>query len=496
MILLTDIRSIKDLLKYYHMTRRESIQAAMALTGTGFMPAALLRIFGENGLKKAHFGKNFLWGVATASYQIEGAWREDGKGRSIWDSFTHTPGKIKTGENGDVSCDFYHRFAEDLALLKSLNFDVFRFSLSWSRLLPDGTGPVNQKGVDFYHRVIDKCLSLGIQPWITLYHWDLPQALEDKGGWTNRDMLDWFTEFVNLAVHSYGKKVKNWMVLNEPLVITALGYMVGDHAPGRKGMKNFLPAIHHAALCQAEGGRIIREHIPDAQIGTTYSVSYIEPVEDKAKHRKAAARMDALMNRLFIEPALGLGYPTDALPFLNKIWKKIAKPGDEERLKFDFDFIGIQNYYRTIAKKSLFPPVLWANEVTPQERNVPASKITEMGWEVTPEGIYKILKQFAAYKGIRKIIVTENGAAFPDKVENGSVHDASRVQFYKDYLAQVLKAKKEGAPIEGYYCWSFTDNFEWAEGYKPRFGLVHVDFETQQRIVKDSGKWFRDFLAE
>ena len=477
------------------MTRRESIQHAMILAGSGFVPGPVLRFFQQNEFSKSDFGKDFLWGVATAAAQAEGAWQQDGKGPSIWDTFSHKPGNIKTGENGDVSCDFYHRYEEDLALLKSLNFNVYRFSLSWARLLPEGTGTINQKGLDFYNRVIDQCLALGIQPWITLYHWDLPQALEDRGGWTNRDIVDWFSEYVHLAARSYGDRVKNWMVLNEPLVFTALGYMTGEHAPGKKGFKNFLPAVHHATLCQAEGGRILRDNVPGAQVGTTFSVSHIEPVKDLPKHRKAAARMDALMNRLFIEPALGMGYPTASLPFLNKIWKKIAQPGDEERVKFDFDFIGIQNYFRTVAKKSLLPPVLWAKDVPPGKRGIPEEDLTDMGWEVTPEGMYNILKQFAAYDGIRKIIVTENGAAFPDSVEKDNVHDDRRLQFYKEYLAQVLKAKKEGVPVQGYYCWTFTDNFEWAEGYHPRFGLVYVDYETQHRIVKDSGKWFKDFLS-
>jgi beta-glucosidase len=259
-------------------------------------------------------------------------------------------------------------------------------------------------------------------------------------------------------------------------------------------MKNYLPAIHHAALCQAEGGRIIRSNVKDAQTGTTFSCSSVEAIKQKTKHQRAAYRFNALLNRLFIEPALGLGYPTDALPFLKKIEEKIAQPGDSERLKFDFDFIGIQNYFRLVAKHSLKVPVLWANEVSPARRNVPKENITDMGWEVTPEGIRSILKQFAAYEGVRKIYITENGAAFPDKVENGNVHDSLRVRFYKDYLAQVLKAKREGVPVEGYFCWTFLDNFEWAEGFRPRFGLVYVDFETQERIVKDSGKWFREFL--
>lgn len=477
------------------MNRRQAIQTSTALAGSFFIPKPLVKLFDEAGFTKADFGPDFKWGVATASHQIEGAWEMDGKSPSVWDTFAHNKKNIKTGENADMSCDFYHRYESDLELLKSLNFKVFRFSLAWPRMLPEGTGRPNQKGIDFYNRVIDKCLELGLEPWPTLYHWDLPQVLEDKGGWTNRDVVDWFSEYTHLAAKSYGDRVKNWMVLNEPFAFTTLGYMLGWHAPGKRRLKDYLPAVHHAALVQAESGRILRSELPaGTNIGTTFSCSAVEPKTHAEKHVRAAKRMDALLNRLFIEPALGMGYPTDTLPFLKKIEEKHAKPGDMERMKFDFDFIGIQNYFRIIGKKSLTTPVLWANEHSAKKRDVPPDRITEMGWEVTPEGIYTILKQFAAYPGIKKIIVTENGAAFPDKVENGSVYDPLRVKFYEDYLAQVLRAKRDGVPVEGYFCWTFLDNFEWAEGFRPRFGLVHVDYETQLRTVKDSGKWFREFL--
>ncbi|MBK8567116.1 MAG: beta-glucosidase [Saprospiraceae bacterium] len=478
------------------MNRRQVLQTSAALAGSFFVPKPLAQLFLENGLTKADFGPNFKWGVATASYQIEGAWQEDGKSPSIWDTFAHGKKNIKTGENADVSCDFYHRYTSDLELLKALNFKVFRFSLAWPRLLPDGPGKPNQKGIDFYNRVIDKCLELGLEPWPTLYHWDLPQVLEDKGGWANRDVVDWFSGYTDLATRSFGDRVKNWMVLNEPFAFTTLGYMLGWHAPGKKGLKDYLPAVHHAALVQAEGGRIVRANVPGANVGTTYSTSFVEPKSDAEKHVKAAKRMDAMLNRLFVEPVLGMGYPTDTLPFLKKIEEKHAKPGDMERMKFDFDFIGVQNYFRVIGKKSLKTPVLWANEEPAAKRGIPADQITDMGWEVTPDGIRQILKQFAAYPGIKKIIVTENGAAFPDVVENGAVHDQLRLKYYQDYLGKVLQAKQEGVPVEGYFCWTFLDNFEWAEGFRPRFGLVHVDYDTQVRTVKDSGKWFQGFLKK
>jgi len=444
---------------------------------------------------RQQFGEGFLFGTATASYQIEGAVKEGGRGPSIWDTFTHTKGKIARGENGDVTADFYHRYADDLALLDSMHFKNFRFSISWSRIFPDGTGTPNPEGVAFYHRVIDACLQRGITPWITIYHWDLPQALQDKGGWTNREILVWFADYADFLTKTYGAKVKHWMVLNEPTAFTAGGYFAGIHAPGEKGLKNFLKAAHHAALCQAEGGRIIRRNVPGALVGTTFSCADEQAYRPhKKSDRRTRRRFEAVFNRMFIEPALGMGYPVDALPVLKKIEKKIARPGDMERLQFDFDFIGVQTYTRQVVKHSIWPPIIWGKEIKPAKRGISPENITEMGWEAYPEGIYHLLKHFASYKGVRRIIVTENGAAFPDRVENGAVNDTRRLQYYQEYLTQVLRAKNEGVPVEGYFCWTLMDNFEWAEGYKPRFGLVYVDFATQQRIVKKSGRWFQAFL--
>jgi beta-glucosidase len=325
---------------------------------------------------------------------------------------------------------------------------------------------------------------------VTLYHWDLPQTLEDKGGWTNRDIVSWFAEYTDACSRHFGDRVKNWMVLNEPLAFTALGYFLGIHAPGKKGFKNFLPAVHHAALCQSEGGRIVQANVPNSNVGTAFSCSPVEPLRKKQGDEKAAARFDALMNRLFIEPALGLGYPVNTIGALKRI-EKYYKDGDDKNLAFDFDFIGLQNYTREIVKYNVLNPVLWGKLVPAATRNV---ETTEMRWEVYPKGIYHMLKKFSSYNGVKKIYITENGAAFPDTPENGAVHDAKRVNFFRSYLEQVLKAKNEGVKVKGYFAWSLTDNFEWAEGYAPRFGIVYVDFKTQGRIIKDSGYWFRDFL--
>ena len=474
---------------------RRALLKALGATAAGIALLPQLKAMGYFApaeLSKSAFGDDFLWGVATAAYQIEGGHDADGKGPSVWDTFSHGKKNIKTGENGDVSCDFYHSYAQDIDFIRQMNMQVFRFSTAWSRILPQGTGAVNQKGLDFYSRVIDTCLEKGLQPWLTTYHWDIPQALQDKGGWTNRDVLGWYNEYVEVITKAYGDRVKNWMVMNEPLAFTAIGYLLGIHAPGKTGFKNFIPAAHHTTLCQAEGGRIIRRNVKDANIGTTFSCSSIEPFKGKDVHAKTVERWDAMVNRLFIEPALGMGYPMESLPAIKKV-EKYMQPGDEENMKFDFDFIGVQNYTREIARANFIIPYMKGLEVPAKKRHV---ETTEMGWEVYPEGIYKVLKKFAAYPNVKKLYVTENGCAFPDVVENGRVHDPKRVQFFKDYLAQVLRAKNEGVNVQGYFVWTLMDNFEWAEGYKTRFGLVHVDFKTQQRIMKDSALWFKEFLAD
>lgn len=443
-------------------------------------------------MHSSDFGTDFRWGVASSAYQTEGAYLEDGKGLSIWDLFSHRVGKIRDGTTGNKATAFYHRYIQDVILMDFLNIRNFRFSLSWPRLLPDGTGRKNEKGIEFYNNLIDFCLECGIEPWITLYHWDLPQALEEKGGWTVRDMLGWFEEYTTLCIRLFGDRVKHWMVLNEPMAFTGAGYFLGLHAPGKRGLNHFLPAVHHAVLCQSLGVKVIRSLNSGLQVGTTFSCSPVDPIDQSKLSVEAAQRADVLSNRLFAEPLLGLGYPWHDLKVLQGL-ERYMKAGDESLLQADVDFIGLQNYTREVVRFSSVMPYLNARLVKASQRKVLG---TAMDWEIYPEGIYRVLKRFGAYQGVKKIIITENGAALPDKLEDGHVHDEARIRFYEQYLAQVLRAKREGVNVAGYFAWSFTDNFEWTEGYSKRFGLVYVDYATQRRIVKSSGFWFQHFLQK
>jgi len=430
--------------------------------------------------------------VSSSAYQTEGARDADGKGLSIWDAFSDRNRKRWKGETGDVSSEFYYRYVEDLQLMAALGIRNFRTSIAWSRVLPEGRGAVNGKGLDFYDRLVDTCLSLGITPWLTLYHWDLPLALERKGGWASRDILPAFEEFTSVVAKRLGDRVRHWMVLNEPMAFTGAGYFLGLHAPGRRGFSSFLPAVHHATLAMGAGGRVLRALLPgDAQIGTTFSQSWIDPHAADERHHRAAARADVLLNRLFLEPVLGMGYPLDEIAALRPLEKQL-RPGDAEQMPFHFDFIGMQLYTREVIRHSWFTPYLWASIVHPRKRGVPH---TVMGWEVYPQALYQMLKHWHGHYRIPRIIVTENGAAFPDQVVDGQVADPDRVAFLQEHIAEVTRARQEGVPVEGYFTWTFTDNFEWSYRYGPRFGMVYVDYATQQRIVKDSGRWYADFLA-
>jgi beta-glucosidase len=442
-------------------------------------------------LSREDFGAEFAFGVSAAAFQTEGGSGAHGKGPSIWDAFTQRKGKIRNGEHAEIACDFYHKFPQDLALMSTMNIPNFRFSISWARIYPNGTGDLNKAGIDHYNRMIDFCLELGIEPWVTLYHWDLPLALELKGGWANRDITGWFETYVATCVRAFGDRVKHWIILNEPMVFCGAGYFLGVHAPGRRSPDAFFAAVHHAALCQAHGAVVARSIQPAAKIGTTFSCTLVEPFTDLEIDRAAAMRTDTLVNRLFIEPLLGMGYPVKDLKFLQRL-EPYIKANDEQSLKADMDFVGIQSYTRELITHSWMIPFLQAKPVKASERSV---ERTLMDWEVYPESMYMMLKKFSAYPGIPPIIVTENGAAFEDVIEDGVVNDQRRTEYLQRHLSEVLRARWEGMPVNGYFVWTFTDNFEWAEGYHPRFGIVHVDFRSQKRTVKHSGQWYKTFLA-
>jgi beta-glucosidase len=444
-------------------------------------------------IKASDFGSDFLWGVATAAAQIEGTATQYGKGPSIWDTFTAKNGKIKKNHKLDPACDFYHRYTEDVALVKLLGFKFFRFSIAWSRILPKGRGEINQEGIRFYHNLIDECLIHGITPYVTLYHWDLPQALEDEGGWTSFSINAAFNTFVSICAIEYGDKVKNWIVLNEPFGYTSLGYMLGIHAPGKTGLSNFFPAVLHTALAQADGGKILRAEISKANIGTTFSCSEVIPNTQSDNDILAAKRVDCLMNRLFVEPTQGMGFPTADWDVLEKFQIEYGTWRLHDRMKFDFDFIGLQNYFPLVIKYNAFIPVIQAWEVKAKSRKKPH---TAMGWEINADSFYNIVKQFAAYPNIKNIIITENGAAYHDKLIEGRVEDPERIEYFKLYLNALLKLKNEGVKVTGYMAWTLMDNFEWAEGFTARFGLIYNDFKTQERSIKDSGYWWQEFLKK
>ncbi len=432
----------------------------------------------------------FYWGLATSAYQIEGGKTSGGKRPSIWDTFTAKKGKIKNNENANLSCNFFEKYEEDIRLLKKLGIPNFRFSISWSRIFSHETKAILPEGIAFYNNIINLCIDLEITPWITIYHWDLPQFLEDKGGWANRNIIDDFIDYINICISFFGDRVKKWMVLNEPLVFTGAGYFLGIHAPGKKGLKNFLPALHHTMICQGVGIKLIQQKIRNASVGSTFSFSDIKAYSDKRRDLNAAKSVDVLINKLTLEPLLGMGYPKINASFDKKL-KKYILPGDMHLIAAKPDFIGIQCYTCEVVKWTFFNPYLKAKIVSAKKRNKPT---TLMNWEINPESIYNVLHKIKQYPQIPSLIVTENGAAFRDEVENYKVTDFQRTSFIKNHIEKVLQAKSEGVKVNGYFVWSFLDNFEWAEGFEPRFGVVHVDFKTLKRTVKMSGFYFSNLI--
>ncbi len=438
-----------------------------------------------------------IWGVAISAAQTESANNEDGKGPSIWDEFCDTNKRrfftkstIRNKHHINDSCDFYKHFKSDIDLIKRIGFKHFRFSIAWARIMPDGIN-VNPAGVAFYREVIDYCLASDIQPWITLYHWDLPLALEKNGGWTNRKILSDFERYAMFCVREF-TQVKHWMILNEPSVFLGAGYLFGIHAPGKKGFDKFLKATHHALLCIGRTYRAIKAEFPEHVVGSTFSFTHIEPFDSKDKHIKAGETADLLINRFFFEPIIGLGYPVEGFNRLKSI-NRYIQPGDMEEMRVKLDFIGVQTYTREVFKHNPWNPFLKIKHVPAYDRTI---DLTAMSWEMHSESIYHVLKKIHRYGLKIPIYVTENGAAFDDKVVLDRVNDFPRIHYFQTHINEVYRAKQEGVDVRGYFAWSLLDNFEWAEGYYPRFGIIYVDFTTKQRILKESAYWFKSFLKE
>ena len=440
------------------------------------------------------FPNNFLWGTATASYQIEGAWNQDGKGESIWDRFTHTPGKIKDGRTGDVACDHYLRWQQDVGLMQRLGYQAYRFSVAWTRVLPVGRGPVNQAGLDFYDRLVDELLAAEIVPFATLYHWDLPQALQEEGGWTQRSTAEAFVEYADVLTGRLGDRVKHWITHNEPWCTSFLGYQTGEDAPGWRDWPAAIQVSHHLLLSHGWAVPIIRANSQGCEVGITLNHEYAVPASPSAADFHKARIYDGHFNRWFLDPLYGRGYPADIVDHYGQKGHlpdgmPFVHPGDLEAIAVQTDFQGLNYYTRKILRDNTAPDNLDPTEI----RREP---LTEMGWEIYPDGLYQLLNRIHFEYRPPKIYVTESGCSFLDGPgDDGRVNDQRRIDYLRDHFAAAHRAINNGVPLAGYFVWTLIDNFEWAEGYRQRFGLVWIDFNTQARIPKDSAWWFKKVIA-
>jgi beta-glucosidase len=422
------------------------------------------------------FPADFVWGAATAAYQVEGASDADGKGPSIWDRFAHAPGRVTNGETGDVACDHYHRYREDVALMAELGLGAYRFSISWARVLPEGTGRVNEAGLDFYDRLVDELLARGIEPYATLYHWDLPQALETAGGWPERSIVDAFAEYASVVAARLGDRVRHIATINEPYVIADHGYRMGSHAPGRVEPDAALAASHHLLVAHARAVQAIRAAAPGVEVGIVLNFHPKHPASPHMLDQEAACVAHAQLNRWFLDPIVGRGYPDDGV----RAWgwqRDEVLEGDMELIAAPLDFLGVNYYCRHLVRSPLLPAL---------EDGLP-TELTEMGWEVYPAGLTEVLEFVASRTGDLPLYVTENGAAYALGADPTS--DPERVSFLHRHFAAAHAALEAGIPLRGYFVWSLLDNFEWAHGYGHRFGIVHVDFSTLERRVRDSGRF-------
>ena len=454
----------------------------MTVTDPATEPAALA----------ARFPAGFAFGAATASYQIEGSVAADGRGRSIWDTFSHTPGRVRNGDTGDVACDHYRRWASDLDLMADLGLRAYRFSVAWPRVQPDGHGPPNPAGLDFYDRVVDGLLERGIDPWVTLYHWDLPQALEDEGGWTDPAIVDRLAEYAGIVGARLGDRVGRFITLNEPRTHAFIGYGVGRHAPGRRGWEGALRAAHHAHLAHAAAVRALRATAPGARVGVCHDLADVVPASDDPADVEAAARQAAAMHDWFLAPTFGRGYPPAMVAWYERHGFLDGLDPSAVQVAEPIDFLAM-NYYRRerVAAAPVRPD--WGigarviDDVGERSGN---------GWEVWPDGLRSVLTRVHAEYAPVELAITENGATFPDpRPVNGTVADEARASYLARHIAALADARSAGVPVTAYFVWSLLDNFEWGEGYGHRFGIVHVDFETQRRTIKDSGRFYAALLA-
>jgi beta-glucosidase len=431
------------------------------------------------------FPPGFVWGSATAAYQIEGAVSEDGRGPSIWDTFSHTPGKIFNGDTGDVADNHYHLWKDDLELIATLGLDAYRFSIAWSRILPQGKGAVNSRGLDFYDRLVDGLLAKNIQPWVTLYHWDLPQALQDEGGWSNRQTAEYFADYARIVVQRLGDRVRRWITLNEPYVSSFLGHHTGVHAPGIKNIETTLKVVHHLHLAHGLAVQSIRSVLPlPGKVGITLNLHSIHPASQSEADLQATRRFDGIQNRLFLDPVFKGSYPQDLIDFFGRQFPSVLD-SDLKTIQAPIDFLGVNNYFRFVIQNDPEVPDLKLSEVALRER-----EYTEM-WEIYPPGIYEVLTRVWNDYQPAEMYITENGCAVPDGIDaDGRVRDFRRTRYLRDHLFQCYRAIGDGVPLKGYFVWSLMDNFEWAYGYAKRFGITYVDYATQNRTIKDSGAWY------
>ena len=433
------------------------------------------------------FPRDFRWGVATAAYQIEGAVQEDGRGASIWDTFSHTQGKTEGGDTGDVACDHYHRFEGDVRLMAGAGLEHYRLSLSWPRILPQGRGRVEPRGLAFYDRLVDRLLQNGIQPAVTLYHWDLPQALEDAGGWLNRDTASLFRDYAALVFQHLGDRVKLWITHNEPWCTAYLGHGVGIHAPGLKDPELAFAAGHHVLLSHGLAMEAWREQNRAGQIGITLNLNHVYPASEREEDIKAAELQDVFQNRWFLDPLFTRRYP-DRLQEWGSADRSVVKPGDLDVIATPMDFLGV-NYYSAAV-------VAQGDSGRPTRDVTPRTWVTDMGWPVMPEGLRDLLVRLSTEFTSIPLIVTENGMAAQDQVVDGAVRDEERVRYVRVHIEAVADAIARGARVHGYYLWSLMDNFEWGFGYHKRFGAIYVDYATHERIPKDSWHWYSKVLSE